>query len=590
MDKPSPAISNPDGATGNGALGNVAPENGALGNGATGNVALGNGINSDRENGEWLLGDRILFDRQGLLGDLLAGFAIFCLSVPTSLAISVATGAPPAAGILAGIVGGILVGLSGGSRTSVTGASPALIGVTISQVAALGSFERFFISVIVAGAIQIGMGMLKLGFLVSFVPRAVVRGFIAALGIVLLFKQLPHLVGHHSNPQGEFSFMQPDGQTTFSALSQIPANGQAGAAVIGLLSVALLAWWDRRPARLRPLPGPLVVLALGVGLQFVFQKLGGSWRLGEGGLLPPPIAWGIGSIYELGKPCDWALMDNNQIYVSGAILALAATLETLLGIQATDHLDPRRRRALMDDELIAQGSGNLLCGWLGGLPLAPLVVHSQAGIDAGAQTNRATFFNGLFLVAVVALMTPLVGSIPLSAVAAILFVTGLRLVLRCGFLGICAGGWVQVVPFFATLAATLFTDPLIGVLVGLGVSVTAVLTDNMFQPLPIRVEKLDDAEFIRIELPPRFDFLGKGALDRALDQIPPGSRVILEACGMDQLDTEILGLIDDFRLYTAPQRRIEVTLLGFSDSEGEEGADNEQEPDPTSDQAGGDIR
>jgi carbonic anhydrase/SulP family sulfate permease len=570
MDKPSPAIS-------------------------TSAVDTGNGINGDRASGDWVLGDRTLFDRQGLLSDLLAGFAIFCLSVPTSLAISVATGAPLAAGILAGIFGGLVVGLSGGSRTCVTGASPALIGVTITQVAALGSFDRFFIAVIVAGAIQIGIGMLKLGFLVSFVPRAVVRGSIASLGVILLLKEVPHLVGHHGNPQGEFSFIQPDAQTTFSALSQIPANGHAGAAVIGLLSVALLAWWDRRPARLRPLPGALVVVALAVGLQFVFQTLGGPWRLGEGQLLPPPAAWGIGSIYDLGKPCDWALMDNNQIYISGVILALAATLETLLGIRATDHLDPRRRRTLMDDELIAQGSGNLLCGWLGGLPLAPLVVHSQAGIDAGAQTNRATIFNGVFLVAVVVLMTPLIGFIPLPALAAILFVTGLRLIKRCGFWGICAGGWVQVVPFFATLIATLFTDPLIGVLVGLGVSITAILTDNMLQPLPMRVEKLDDTEVIRIELPPRFDFLGTGALDRALDEIPQGSRVILEACGLDHVDTEILGLIDDFRLYTAPQRRIEVTLLGFSDAEDSDAKDKEdaaeeQEPAPMADRGDGDTR
>lgn len=241
----------------------------------------------------------------------------------------------------------------------------------------------------------------------------------------------------------------------------------------------------------------------------------------------------------------------------------------------------------MDEELIAQGSGNLLCGWLGGLPLAPLVVHSQVGIDAGAQTNRATIFNGVFLVAVVMLMTPLVRFLPLSAVAAILFVTGLRLVARCGFLGICAGGWVQVVPFFATLLATLVSDPLIGVLVGLGVSVTAILAENMLQPLPTRVEKIDDTEVVRIELPPRFDFIGKGALDRALDQIPEGSRLILEASGLDQLDTEILGLIDDFRFYTAPQRRIEVTLLGFSDSEDEEDAAEEQEQAPMADRAGG---
>lgn len=528
-----------------------------------------------------------LFSRRWLGRDLLAGFVVFLVAIPTSLGMAQAIGAPLASGILAGIVGGIVVGLLSGSQTSVSGPSPGLVGLLISQLALLGSFEALLVAILIAGLLQVVFGLAGVGYLSLFIPSGLVRGLLAAMGVILFLKQIPHLVGHHNDPEGEMSFWQPDRQTTFSELAEMTGDYHLGAGVIGISSVILLMLWDsHRPKRLKLLPGAVLVLGCSALLSWTFRGWGPNWAMGQERLLQMPIHWGMEGVYDLVQPPLWGAMGDakvsqplgdaasssgwaafweSKVYLSGLLIAIVASLETMLNVQAVDQIDLRRRRSPVNRELIAQGIGNATCGLLGGLPMTSLVVHSAVDIHAGGQTKRASVFHGFFFLFGVLLLPQWLGMIPLSALAAVFFVTGLRLIKSASLGRIWADGWVQFIPFAVTLVAIVFTDLLWGVLIGLAVSIGFILHSNMRRPLRRIIEKHLYDEVFHIELAQQVSFLSRGVLDRTLAGLKDGTHVMLDATDTEYIDPDILTMIKEFRDFTAPQRNIKVSLKGFSE-------------------------
>ncbi len=445
-----------------------------------------------------------LFQKQAIEKDLLAGFVVFLIAVPTSLGIAQSVNAPLGSGILAGIIGGILVGLLSGSHTSVSGPSPGLIGTVIAQLAILPSFEAFLVAVVIAGLLQIALGIARVGFLASFIPQDVVRGLLAALGILLILKQIPHLVGHDTNPEGELSFWQPDRQTTFSELLAMTGDFHLGPTVIGVLSVVILLCWDlKRPQRLGFLPGAVLVLLVSAGLHGIFQRIGGPWAIGPQNLVHVPKFLDPNNEHPLFAFPNFSFLTSPMVYVSASIIALVASLETMLNLQAINHVDVQRRRAPVNRELIAQGIGNATCGMLGGLPISALVIHSSVNINSDGQTKRATIFHGIFFLLFALFFPTILSRIPISALAAILFVTGIKLASPTLFRRMWESGRSQFAPFVITLVAIVLTDPLYGVLIGLGVSIAFILRDNMRRPLRRIVEKHLNEEVFHIELAPR---------------------------------------------------------------------------------------
>ncbi len=506
-----------------------------------------------------------IFQKKWVGKDLLAGLAVFLVAVPTSLGIAQTLNLPLASGIIAGIVGGVLVGLLSGSHTSVSGPSPGLIGLLLAQLAVLQSFEALLMALVIAGWIQIVLGVAGAGFLSSFVPRDVIRGLLAALGVILILKQLPHLLGHDSDPEGEMSFWQPDRQTTFSELSAMTGDYQIGAAVVGILSVVVLLAWDyRRPKQLGFLPGALLVVLLGVVLQALFGRLGGGWQITGIQLLQVPLEIGPDGIADLFRHPDFSVRPEPSVYFAGAMIALVASLETMVNLQAVDHIDTRRRRSPVNREFVAQGVGNLTCGLIGGLPMASLVVHSSVNIHAGGRSRRATIFHGLFFFVFVLFLPQVLNLIPLASLAAILFVTGIKLIRPAQVRRMWDGGRSQFVPFLVTVLAIVFTDLVYGVLIGLSVSLGFILHDNLRRPLRRIVEKHLNEEVLHIELGTQVSFLSAGVLDRTLAELPDGTHVHLDATDTEYIDPDILMMIKEFCDFTASQRNIKVSLTGFN--------------------------
>lgn len=508
-----------------------------------------------------------LLDRHGVGKDLFAGLVVFLVAVPTSVGIAQATGMPPAAGILAGIIGGIVVGLISGSATSVSGPSPGLIGILIAQIAILPSFEALLLAILIAGLVQIGFGLVGVGYLSAFIPTGVVKGLIAALGIILILKQIPHLFGHDTDPEGEMSFWQPDRQTTFTELWQLTGDYHIGASFVGILSVGLLLAWEKRhPGWIGFVPGGIFVVLLGVALQLLFQRLGGPWAIGREHLLQVPTWRGPEGLGDLVRAPDFSMWADRSVYMAGAIIAIVASLESMLNLQAVDQIDTQRRRSPVNRELIAQGVGNTVSGLIGGLPISSLVVHSAVNINNNSYSKRGTIFHGCFFLAFVVAAPGVLNQIPLSALAAILFATGFKLASPVMFYRMWADGRNQFIPFAVTLTAIVFTDLLVGTLIGLAISIAFILHSNMRSPMRRIVEKHLSNNVLHIELPNQVSFLNRAVLDRTLSEVDDGSHVLLDATDTQYIDPDILTMIKEFRDFVAPRRDIKVSLKGFSNN------------------------
>ncbi|MBX3438150.1 MAG: bifunctional SulP family inorganic anion transporter/carbonic anhydrase, partial [Planctomycetaceae bacterium] len=505
-----------------------------------------------------------LFSPRTLVKDSLAGVIVFLVALPLCLGIALASGAPLFSGIVAGIVGGVLVGIVSGSHTSVTGPAAGLTAIVAAQIAKLGSFEAFLLAVVIGGVLQIGLGLAKAGALSAFFPSSVIKGLLAAIGVILILKQIPHLLGHDADPEGDMAFHQPDHETTFSEFGELMGDIHLGASVVGLSSLVLLICWDKfKPLKKSLVPAPLIVVLLGVAMSQLFRSWGGPWTITGRRLVQVPVAESMVGFFEFLQLPDFSQITNPAVSLAGVTIAIVASLETLLNLDAVDKLDAKQRLSPPSRELLAQGVGNVAAGLLGGIPVTSVIIRGSVNINAGAQTKLSTIIHGSLLWVCVMFAPTYLNTIPLSCLAAILLMTGFKLASPKLFRHMWNEGRYQFLPFIITLTAIVRTDLLIGILIGLGVSIIFILASNLRRPIRRIVERHIGGEVLHIELANQVSFLNRAALEKVLREAPRGTHVLLDARRTDYIDPDILSLIHEFKDVTAPVYDIQVSLRGF---------------------------
>lgn len=505
------------------------------------------------------------FDAGSVFADLKSGLVVFLVALPLCLGVALASKADPFAGLLAGIIGGIVVAVLSGSHASVSGPAAGLTAVVAAQLAVL-DYRAFLLAVVLAGLIQIVLGIVRAGFLAAFFPSSVIQGLLAAIGVILILKQIPHLLGDDGDPEGDMAFQQPDTHDTLGELVEMFTDVRVAPAVIGFGCIGILFLWSRvKFLKNSVVPAPLVVVMIGVLANLGFRSLGGMWVIEPQHLVDVPVAASVEGFLGFLKFPDFGQLSNAKVYTAALTIAAVASLETLLNLEAVDKIDPRQRVSPPSRELFAQGVGNAVSGMIGGLPITSVIVRSSVNINAGGRTKLAAIVHGFLLLGCVALLPAYLNLIPESCLAAILFVTGLKLVSPELIRNMWKAGRNQFVPFTVTVLAIVFTDLLIGVLIGLGLALANILRSNARRPLRKIVEKHLGGEIIRIELANQVSFLNRAALDQALGEVRRGGHVLFDAESTDYIDPDILGLIRAFQSETAPARGITVSLVGFQD-------------------------
>lgn len=499
--------------------------------------------------------------------DLIAGLVVFLVALPLCLGVALASNAPPIAGLIAGIVGGILVGALSGSQTSVSGPAAGLTAVVAVQIGNLGSFEAFLVAVVMAGVIQIVLGIARAGFISAFFPLSVIKGLLAAIGVILILKQIPHLLGYDADPMGEKSFWQPDGENTFTEILASLFAIHPGAVIVGVLSIAIIIVWDKvKFLKQSPIPAPLIVVIVGVALSQLFKALGGELLIEPSHLVAVPVTTGPADFMATALIFpDWSALNNPAVYMAAITIAIVASLETLLNLEAVDKIDPKQRVSPPNRELLAQGIGNVTAGLIGGLPMTSVIVRSSVNINARAETKLSAVWHGILLLGCVIMMPAILNLIPLSALAAILLMTGLKLASPKLMKQMWSEGRNQFLPFIITIVAIVLTDLLVGVLIGLGVAITFILHSNARRPLRRIMEKHATGDVMHIILANQVSFLSRASLESALREVPRGGHVLLDAESTDYIDPDVLDLITDFRDTTAKATGVSLSFKGFKD-------------------------
>jgi carbonic anhydrase/SulP family sulfate permease len=449
----------------------------------------------------------------------------------------------------------------------VSGPAAGLTAVIAAQIAKLGTFEAFLTAVIIAGMIQIVLGLCKLGFITAFFPSSVIKGLLAAIGIILILKQIPYVIGYDTNYLGDEGFLQRDNQNTISEIFNSFFNIHPGAALVGILAISLLVLWDKLPfLKKSQIPAPLIVILLGVVINVILQAFGESWAMGPSHLVQVPIASSVPNVLHFLTFPDLSILANPTVYLAGVTIALVASLETLLNLEAVDKIDPLQRASPPNRELLAQGVGNVIAGLIGALPTTSVIVRSSVNINSGVRTKLSTIWHGLLLLSSVMFIPNWLNQIPLSALAGVLFVTGLKLASPKLIMQMWREGKNQFLPFMITVLAIVLTDLLIGVLIGLVTATFFILYSNMRRPLKTVIEKhATGDEVSHIELPNQVGFFHRASLDSTLRGIPRGSHVLIDAKNTDYIDPDVLDLITDYQNVTAPAYGVRVSLIGFKD-------------------------
>ncbi len=501
-----------------------------------------------------------------IAGDLIAGLVVFLVAIPLCLGIALASGAPIISGVISGIIGGIVVGALSGSHISVSGPAAGLAAIVMAQIQGLGSFEAFLLAVLIAGAIQLTAGMLRGGVLANYFPNNVIKGLLVAIGVLLILKQIPHLVGYDSDYEGDMSFVSPDGSTTLSHLADAVKFFVPGALFVGVTCFAVLMAWDRSPLKKMKFPASLAAVLIGVAISEALRAAGSAWTIEQSHLVTVPVVGseGMGWNDLLTFP-DFSRWNDPAVLRAAVTLAVVASLETLLNLEATDKLDPERRVSPPNRELVAQGTGNMLAGLVGGLPMTSVIVRSSVNASNGARTRRAAIFHGVLLLGCLLLIPGALNRIPLAALAAVLIATGLKLASPKVFKQMWREGYTQFVPFFVTVVAIVATDLLIGVLIGLTTSIAFILWSNVRRGFRIIKEQHVGGLVHRIELATQASFLNRAQLATTLGEFKRGDQVSIDARATDYIDPDIVSIIKEFMNESAPARGVSVSLQGFKD-------------------------
>lgn len=502
--------------------------------------------------------NRIKTYLKGFPSDLPSSIVVFLVALPLCLGIALGSNAPLFSGLIAGIVGGIVIGLLSGSQLSVSGPAAGLTAIVVVAIGKLPSFEAFLLAVFLCGVFQIVLGFIKAGILGDYIPSCVIKGMLAAIGLILILKQLPHLVGYDKDYVGDESFVQSDSDNTFSGIMSALNAITPGAAMIGVGALLLYLLWEKlfgKKKISKVLPTPLVVVLLAVLANQLFMTSASPFALSREHLVEIPVAGSINEFISFFTAPDFSQLANQQVWITAGTLALVASLETLLSIEAIDDLDPYQRVTPTNRELKAQGIGNMLSGLIGGLPITSVIVRSSANVNAGAKTKMSAVYHGVLLLACVALIPGILNLIPTAALAAILILTGYKLAKPSLFKAFYMKGMDQFLPFVITIVAILLTDLLTGVLIGIAVGLFFVFRSNFKSSLLV---VNDDSKYL-FRLRKDVSFLNKPIIKHKLEAVPANASVVIDTSRADFIDKDIIEVIEDFMKH-APLKNISVQL------------------------------
>lgn len=497
--------------------------------------------------------------------DVLSGLVVFLVALPLCLGIAVASGAPPFAGIITGILGGIVVGALSSSNVSVSGPAAGLIAIVLVAINDLG-YEVFLVAIVIAGVLQLTLGFLKAGSISSYVPTGVIEGMLAAIGIIIIKKELPHAIGYDKNHEGDFFNLEKGAETGFfTEIINAVNYAHLGAIIVTVVSLAILIAFNKVPAlkKIKLIPGALVAVTVGIIINELFKSSGSSLIISQEHLVTLPTASSMKEFFGQFTSPDFSGFTNAKVWVVGVTIAVVASIESLLCLEAADKMDPLKRYSSANTELKAQGVGNILSGLLGGLPMTSVIVRTTANINAGARTKMSAIAHGIFLLAAVVSIPFLLNKIPMACLAAILIMIGLKLASPKVFKHMWQAGKYQFIPFVVTVLAVVFTDLLKGVGIGLAVSLFFILKGNMRLAYVFKKAEHKEGDVIHIDLAQEVSFLNKAAIKQTLAHLPENSKVIIDAGNTVYIDYDVLQLIRDFVNQGAKDKNIQVRLKNF---------------------------
>ena len=499
-----------------------------------------------------------------LKSDFPSGLVVFLVALPLCLGIALASGAPPLSGIISGIVGGIVVGTLSRSNISVSGPAAGLTAIVLTAITDLKAFDIFLTAGLIAGILQLILGFIKAGSVSNYFPTNVIEGMLAGIGVIIVLKQIPHAVGYDKVFEGDEAFVEKSGNA-FSSLLDSFNHVHNGAILITLISLVILISWNKIGflKKLKLVPGALVAVIIGVVLNEVFISSGSTLAIASEHLvnLPVPKSWE--DFKNIIVTPNFSGLTDVRVWTIGATIAIVASIETLLCIEASDRLDVQKRYTDTNVELKAQGIGNILSSLIGGLPMTSVVVRSSANASAGAKTKMSAVIHGILLLISVLSIPFILNKIPLATLAAVLIMVGYKLAKPSIIMHFWQKGKYQFIPFIATLLAVVFLDLLQGVALGIIISIVFVLRGNLKRAYRFRKEKFEEGDVIRIDLAQEVSFLNKAAIKTTLSEIPENSRVVINASDTVYIAHDVLDLIQEFATIRAEEENIKVKLKGF---------------------------
>lgn len=511
-----------------------------------------------------------LFSIRGIKDDLSASLVVFLVALPLCLGIGLASTDRPDlvfSGVIAGFVGGLIVGFFSGSPLGVSGPAAGLVVIVLSAIDTLGSFEALLLATFLAGILQLIGGYLRAGIIGYYFPSSVIKGMLAAIGLTLILKEIPHALGYDKNFMGDEALNQVDGHNTFNEIFYALEAISPAAVIISLVSLGLLIAFEKpflkKFGLFKFLPGALFVVLTGIALNILFTLLKPEWVLAGEHLVQLPVAQSATEFISFFRLPDFSALGNPQVYLVAITIALVASLETLLCVEATDKLDPHKRNTPTNRELKAQGIGNMVSGLIGGLPITQVIVRSSANINAGAKSKLSAMSHGAILLLAALFIPRYLNFIPLASLAAILLMVGYKLSRLSLYRSMFRLGHEQFIPFMTTIVGILLTDLLKGIGIGMAVAIFYILRKNFKHSYHYKKEQDQQHETITIRLSEEVTFLNKASIQATLDEVPDNARVVIDGSHSMHIDHDVLEIIHVFKAHTAPQKNIKVETIGI---------------------------
>lgn len=501
---------------------------------------------------------------KNIKNDLPASLVVFFVALPLCLGIALASGAPLFSGVIAGIVGGIVVGGLSGSKVGVSGPAAGLAAIVLTAITTLGSYENFLVAVVLGGIIQILFGVLKAGVIGYYFPSSVIKGMLTGIGIIIILKQIPNFFGYDEASAWDLEFFEIDGGNTFSELFSILGNIHPGALLIGVISLLLIIVWDnvlsKKSKIFEVIPGPFLAVVCGI-VFFTITQDHALLSIGGKHMVSVPVPENVSSFIGQFSFPNFGVILNHDVWIVAFTIALVASIETLLSVEASDKIDPNKNVTPTNRELLAQGAGNIISGLIGGLPITQVIVRSSANVQSGGKSKLSTILHGFLLLISVVLIPTLLNMIPLAVLAAVLLLVGYKLAKPALFKKMYNLGWKQWVPFISTVVGIVFTDLLSGIGLGMLVGIVVILLKSYQNSHFLNIEdKSNGKHKIKMTLAEEVTFFNKGAILKELDSLPRDTYLEVDLIKTRYLDHDIIEILEDF-LFKAKERNIDIKLI-----------------------------